>query len=138
MRAFVPGLLALAVLLPPGAAGATEFRGRMQCEILAAVSPRPLDQVVTVTIRDGEFRYERPILNPQGQHVGGYERGSGRIGADRSVTVTGSGTSGNFAITTRLTGRVAPNGAARLEGTQHWSLRGQVSTRTCTLTVAGR
>lgn len=138
MRRTAIPTLALTALLLPGIAGAQELQGRMQCEVLAAVSTRPLDQRVTVTIQDGQFRYQRPILNAQGQHMGGYETGSGRIGADRAVTVTGSGANGNITFTTRLAGRVAPNGATRLEGTQTWTLRGGPVTRACTLTVAGR
>lgn len=138
MRRLAIPMLAAATLLLPGAAGAQELQGRMQCEVLAAVSARPLDQRVTVTIQEGQFRYQRPILNAQGQHMGGYETGSGRIGPDGTVTVTGGGTSGNVAFSTRLAGRVGANGATRLTGTQTWTLRTGATTRGCTLTVAGR
>jgi hypothetical protein len=138
MRRTAIPILAITALVLPGAAGAQELQGRMQCEVLAAVSARPLDQRVTVTIQDGQFRYQRAILNAQGQHMGGYETGSGRIGADGAVTVNGSGASGNITFTTRLAGRVAPNGASRLTGAQTWMLRTGAVTRACTLTVAGR
>jgi hypothetical protein len=124
-------LTALVAALP---AAAQDFPGRMQCEALAVVSPRPLDQRITLTIQGGVLRYTRNILNAQGQQVGTQETGEGRIGPDGAVTVTGSGTTGATTFSTRLSGRVAPDGTVALSGTQTWLLRGGGSTRACTIT----
>lgn len=123
-------LMALVAALP---AAAQEFPGRMQCEALAAVSPRPLDQRITLNVQGGVLRYTRNILNAQGLQTGTQETGEGRIGPDGAVTVTGSGTTGALTFSTRLSGRVAPDGVT-LSGTQTWLLRSGGSTRACTIT----
>ena len=134
MRAL--GSLALAaavVALPSLVSGLAPYDGRyvglITCDVLPGQTVGQLKTEFSMTVAEGEARYEREVLRPTGSgRLGVTERGGGSVASDGDITVTGSaaGQTWSYEATRNL----------RLSGSQLWRLPGRsVLTRSCTIGV---
>ncbi|MFL5338476.1 MAG: hypothetical protein ACJ8H8_36280 [Geminicoccaceae bacterium] len=126
-------LLAALFALAPGAARAQAdgaFPGTLSCDALPAGNNAFRAQV-TVTISGGRARYTFPAQAPGGAS-GGTETGTGTLGPDRRLVLTGQARGSGFAYTARYAGEVSGRGGL-LAGTQTWTIGGKPYSRSCQL-----
>jgi lipoprotein-anchoring transpeptidase ErfK/SrfK len=140
MRAL--GSLALAaavVALPSLVSGLAPYDGRyvglITCDVLPGQTVGPLKTEFSMTVAEGEARYEREVLRPTGSgRLGVTERGGG-VASDGDITVTGSAAGQTWSYEATYRGRFEGRNL-RLSGSQLWRLPGRsVLTRSCTIGV---
>jgi hypothetical protein len=109
------------VLLAPGAAVAQEvaWQARMLCDGMPN-APTPLVQQITLVQNGGNLRYERQIMLPQGGLSPYSESGTGTIGRDGAIVLTGGASTRTYSYQARYEGRMAADGRGVLTGSQHW------------------
>ena len=136
-RAAMIGLLGATGLCAQAGAQSADgsFAGTIRCDALPR--QRPLVTSVTMTVADGQAKYEREILDPRGgMPTGVFERGQGPVGSDGAVILTTHATAMAQAYSYDAEYRGKIDGSlARLTGTQYWKIKGQTGTipRPCTL-----
>lgn len=128
--------------LPLAAAGAaTEYDGRyagtIACDAIPGVTSGPLRTEFVVRVADGQARYEREVLRPDGNMPQGItERGTGAVSADGEVTLTGSAGASGWSYQATYRGRIAGR-QMRLSGAQEWRFTTRAPlVRPCTITAA--
>jgi hypothetical protein len=128
-----PALLAALLALAPAAAHAQAdgaFPGTLSCDALPT-GKNALRVPVTVTISGGRASYTFPAQAP-GSASGGTETGTGTLGPDRRLVLTGQGKGNGLAYTARYAGEVSGRGGL-LAGTQTWTISGKPYSRPCQL-----
>jgi hypothetical protein len=128
------GLLSAAGLSIPAAAQSLDgnYTGLIRCDALPR--QRPLRTQVTMTVAEGQARYEREIYHPNGGPSGVFERGQGPIGPDGEVALKTHTAAAGYTYDAEYRGRIEGR-LARLSGPQYWKIRGETGTipRVCTL-----
>jgi hypothetical protein len=128
---------------PPAGSASVDgaWRGSMRCQSVAnqsVVGNVPF----TMTVTGGQARFERRIGTSDGRPTENFERGSGTVAPDGTVTLTGGG-QGRGEVTTNIwsfsssySGRIA-GGQVTLQGQQNWQIPRQPNvTRPCTITLS--
>ena len=142
MRALA-GLLTLAagvVALPFAASGLVSYDGRyvgvITCDVLPGQTAGALKTEFSMTVAEGQARYEREVLRASGNgRVGVTERGGGSVAADGDISVTGSAAGQTWSYEATYRGRFEGRNL-RLSGSQLWHLPGRSAlTRPCTIGV---
>jgi hypothetical protein len=141
MRALGALALAVAVVaLPSLVSGLAPYDGRyvglITCDVLPGQTVGPLKTEFSMTVAEGEARYEREVLRPTGSgRLGVTERGGGGVASDGDITVTGSAAGQTWSYEATYRGRFEGRNL-RLSGSQVWHLPGRsVLTRSCTIGV---
>jgi hypothetical protein len=128
-----PALLAALVALAPASARAQAdgaFPGTLSCDALPT-GKSALRMPVTVTISGSRASYTFPAQAPSGAS-GGTETGTGTLGPDRRLVLSGQGKGNGFTYTARYAGEVSGRGGL-LAGTQTWAISGRPYSRPCQL-----
>jgi hypothetical protein len=140
------GLLALAgavVALPSPVSGLAPYDGPyagvITCDVLPGQTVGQLKTEFSMTVAEGQGRYEREVLRATGKGgLGVMERGGGRVAPDGDITITGSAAGQTWSYEATYQGRFEGRNL-RLSGTQLWRLPGRsVLTRPCTIAVSRR
>jgi hypothetical protein len=136
-RPTLVGLLAaLACAAPAGAQSPSpdgKFEGTIRCDALPR--QRPLVTKVTMSVAEGQARYEREILDPAGGMATGiFERGQGPIGGGGEVTLKTHTETSTYSYDAEYRGRI-DGSFARFTGTQYWKIKRETGMipRPCTL-----
>lgn len=142
MRAL--GVLTLAagivVALSFAASGLAPYDGRyvglIKCDVLPGQTVEQLKTEFSMTVAEGQARYEREVLRATGNgRLGVMERGGGNVTPDGDITVTGSAAGQTWSYEATYRGRFEGRNL-RLSGSQLWRLPGRpVLTRPCAIGV---
>jgi len=127
-------LLAVGPSVPAGAQSSDgKFEGTIRCDALPR--QRPLMTKVTMTVAEGQARYEREILDPTGgMPTGIFERGQGAIGSGGELTLKTRTETSTYSYDAEYKGRIE-GGIAHFAGIQYWRIKRETGTiqRPCTL-----
>jgi hypothetical protein len=95
-----------------------------------------------MTVTGGRASFQREIGTPDGRPTGTYERGTGTVGADGTVSLTGGGegrgtqTGRTWSFSSNYGGRIS-GGSLTMQGQQLWQIPGTPNaTRACTITLS--
>lgn len=95
-----------------------------------------------MTVTGGQARFEREIGTPDGRPTGTFERGSGTVEPNGTVTLTGGGqgrgtqTGLTWSFASSYSGRIT-GGSLTMQGQQRWQIpRTADATRSCTITLS--
>jgi hypothetical protein len=141
-RAIASLIVVLAIAAAGRAAAQPEdgaWSGQVACEALPALTMGQLRAPFTLTIDGGRARYERELMDPMdtARPTGVFERGTGAVGDDGSVALSGGASGRTWSYIASYRGRIEGN-ALRLSGTQSWRYhaRAGLFERKCSIALA--
>src|SRR5262249_10779280 len=108
------------------------FTWTIDCGLLTGLTV-PLHVPFSMTVSNGQARYEREIMRPGGPtgtvRTGNYERGIGTVTPSGEVSLRGSG-EGKYMFEAEYRGHLGGS-PIRLAGTQRWRNRERTEERSC-------
>jgi hypothetical protein len=110
------------------------YKGMFNCEKLPWTKG-PQHVAIEIVVSDDKAKYSRTIYNWDNSAVVGQESGSGSIGSDGTIRVTGGWHGGRDEYEAVYAGKLNASGGS-LRGIQNWTHEGKSYTRECSMTVS--
>jgi hypothetical protein len=127
-------IMVQAVVLLPASAQTPDgaYRGTLNCAKLSWTKGPLTNEPVSVAIANGKITYSRTLYGADRSMVIGQESGTGTLGRDGVIELSGGSNGGLGNLKATYRGKVV-DGAVTMIGSQEVSYQGNTEIRACTL-----